>query len=391
MSLVGWILLLLVVAAIGYVVFTRRRAVRRPRNRVVLPEPTPADDDLATFGLSEVRVATKRETPLESARPVERPGEPAPKPVRETPERSERDEPRPVAASPRAASALPAAIRPGTGLWDEDDPSAAHLLASLAAHVGGTAAVLRFDDGAYVVEALAGVDKSLPDPIGADDCPLHRAQQDRVLTVLPNDLKGLRALGDPPRAYARALAEPPAARTFLVVGTPEVDEDPEALARIDRYADLLASITDLDTSDADTSADAPTVPRAAIIREEQEAAREADRPLAFALVTLADAEERLTEHTPEDVARAEADLHERLTDAPSVHRVEPFGDLLVGAFLDLTPEEMAEWCTELASSDPPLFIGAVAPAKGAPEAIRDAAAEALRDAYDQRRAQIVAA
>ena len=45
----------------------------------------------------------------------------------------------------------------------------------------------------------------------------------------------------------------------------------------------------------------------------------------------------------------------------------------------------------LASGDPPLFIGAVAPADGDPTGIGDAAAQALRDAYDQRRTRVVEA
>ena len=390
-SLVGWILLLLVVAVIGYVVFGHRLPVRRPPGRPSLPPSAPASDDLGTLGLSEVRVAAKRAEATEPARPIERAPEPAPRPVRESPDRSGASAPRPVAvpssATPRYAP--PAYVRPGSALWPNGGKAVAHLLASLAEHVGGTAAVLRHEDGAYVTEALAGTGSPAPDPIDADACPLHRAPQDRVLTVLPNDLKGLAALGAPAPRYARALAEPPAARAFLVIGVPEVDEDPERLAQIERYADLLAAITHLSEETEDEAAGSP-VPRADIIREEQAAARESGRPLAFALVTLAHAEELLEAGGP-DLSQAEAALRTRLADAPDVLRVEPFGDLLVGAFLGLSPEEMAEWCTDLASSDPPLFIGAVAPAEGAPEAVRDAAAEALRDAYDQRRAQIVSA
>ncbi len=422
MSLAGWILLLLIVAAAGYYLFRQQRRVVRPgASRPALPSTPTGNDDLSTLGLSEVRVAGNRESSRETrpadeprgasratsraespdrsgremgdrlgvseARPVTRPSESRPV--------ESRSEARPTEARPVASArpASPARVRPGTDLWDEDDRTVPHLLASLAAHVGGTAAVLRHRDGAYHVEALAG-GPALPDPIDVDDCPLHRAPQDRVLTVLPDDLGGLSALGDAPRAYARALADPPAARAFLVVTTPDEDEDPEALAQIERYADLLASLTDLRATDLDTEVEEPTrdapVPRATIIQEEQEKARDADRPLAFALVTLAHAEELLEAGGP-DLSKADAALHTRLTEAPHVRRVEPFGDLLVGAFLDLAPDAMAAWCTELAASDPPLFIGAVAPAEGEPEAVRDAAAEALRDAYDQRRAQIVSA
>ena len=166
-------------------------------------------------------------------------------------------------------------------------------------------------------------------------------------------------------------------------------------AHADRYLAVLDALTlepaapEVGPAEVpDAPADAP-VPRADIIAEEQAAARDAARPLAFALVTLADAEERLTAGTPEAVAVAEAALRDRLEVAEATRRVEPFGDLLFGAFLDLAPAGTADWCGTLAASDPPLFIGAVAPADGDPHAVRDAAAEALRDAYDQQRTRVV--
>ncbi len=407
MSLAGWILLLLVVAAAGYYLFRQRRAAPRPGTRSDARTRAPSsDDDLTSLGLSNVRVAATRAASgaaPEPSRSGSRPRDTPMRPARESALRDDRAEPRPVAPRPSgppasearpvasARPAPPAQVRPGTGLWDEDDRAVPHLLASLAASVGGTAAVLRHEGDVYHVEALAGDRTRLPAPIAADDCPLHRAAQEHVLTRLPDDLGGLATLGDEPRVYARALAGPPGERVFLVVGTPDADGDAEVLARIERYADLLASLTDLGGEPAEApSEEAPAVPRATIIREEQEAARSADRPLAFALVTLAHAEEVLEAEGP-GLARAEAALHARLAGAPNVERVEPFGDLLVGAFLHLAPEAMAEWCTELSASDPPLFIGAVAPAEGEPDAIRDAAAAALHDAYDKRRAQIVSA
>ena len=401
-STLGWLLLLVVVAAAGYVVFRRRRPVRRPAATA-----PPSGDDLTSLGLSEVRVR-----PADA--PARAPADPDPvlpgraaefEPARPAAQRTAPPAERRPAEAPERARPRPSGpyVREGTALWPDGDRSAALLLASLAEHVGGPAAVVAYDADAdaYVVEALAPAGRS-PEPVPAEACPLHRAPQDRVVTLLDADeLDGLEAVTGGGPVYARALAEPPAARAFLVASADGAG-GPDAL---DRYADLLADLSALGAAPTPAPADAASgpdaepalesdvpaaVPRADIIREEQEAARDADRPLAFALVTLADAE-ALLEGDPAVLAEAEAALRDRLGAADGVRRVEPFGDLLFGAFLALRPSGAADWCDALASGEPPLFIGAVAPADAAPEAVRDAAADALRDAYVKRRAQVVGA
>ena len=396
MSLVGWLFLLVVLAAVGAYAASRRRP-KRPAPTV--PHVAGDPDDLGSLGLSEVRPASARsEARPVQARPVEPAARPAASPVG-LPAVPSDDAPR-----PRAASVGGLAVAPGPP-WAA--PAAAHLLASLAAHTGGVVAVVRADGERYVVEART--DGGALEPVGGPPVALHG----------PTDLaRGtLRTLAALVGGSGRAV--PFGDRVVLVGGEGRASG---------RYLDLLASLVpggpapdhvfDLlpDASTAASGADAveaelaaraggrpksaagrgpsdeaPPVPRAAIIAQEQTAAREAARPLAFALVTLADAEERLTQHAPQDVARAEADLRDRLATAPDVRRIEPFGDLLFGAFLDLDPDGAAVWCDRLASGDPPLFIGAVAPADGDPTGIRDAAAQALRDAYDQRRTRVVEA
>lgn len=395
MSLSGWLLLLVVLAVIGVVLFRRRVVVRPPRSA---SRPTlPGSDDLTTLGLSEVRArsaedegALVRPSGL-TASGLDRDGVSAPRPAsREAslPPRREESQarPRPAAPAPEAGPF----VREGTDLWPGGGRAAGLLLASLSEQVGGPAAVLRLADDVYAVEAFAGKGP-VPEPIDALGTRLHRAPQDLVVTLLDGGTKGgVRAFGTY-GAYVRALAEPPAARVLLVVGLPEADPAEDAAHHVGLYADLLAEITALPTAavEASTAAAAAPVPRAAIIEAEQAAAAEAGAPLAFALVTLAEAEDLLTRGTPEDVAAAEAALRDRLEGAPDVRRVEPFGDLLFGAFLNLGREATAAWCDVLASDTPPLFIGAVAPAEGEPQAIRDAATEALRDAYDQQRTQVV--
>ena len=408
MPLVGWLLLFAVVVAIGYVLFRRRQSARRPSLR--LPE-VPDEDNLTSLGLSEVRVAAPAaaRTTEEAPDPAREFDAPRPEPVATPddaprPARSREEETRPPAEAPApAARAAPpdepaARLRPGAELWAGGEAAVSHLLASLAAHVHGTAAVLRAEGDHYAIEGLAGDGDDLPE--STDGGPLDRVPQDDLLTVLPEALGPLADLVGGPRAYARALAPEPAPRVYLVVGTDQTDDDPVAVAQLERYADLLASLVDLgdgdpqDEVDASAEADASAengapVPRAVLIADEQEAAAAAGRPLAFALVTLADAEKLLEAGGP-DLSAAQAALRQRLEDAPHAQRVEPFGDLLVGVFLDLEPGPMAAWCDDLASGDPPVFIGAVAPADGDAGAVRDAAAEALQDAYRHRTAQVVA-
>ena len=402
MPLVGWLLLFAVVVAIGYVLFRRRQSARRPPLR--LPE-VPDEDNLTSLGLSEVRVAAPvaARTTEKTPDPERESDAPRPEPAADLddgprPARSREEEARPLPEAPAPAAraaerdATAARLRPGAELWSGGEAAVSHLLASLAAHVHGTAAVLRAEGDHYAVEGLAGDGGDLPE--STDGGPLDRVPQDDLLTVLPEALGPLADLVGGPRAYARALAPEPAPRVYLVVGTDQTDDDPVVVAQLERYADLLASLVDLGDGDpqgeADPSAeDGAPVPRAVLIADEQEAAVAAGRPLAFALVTLADAEELLEAGGP-DLSAAQAALRQRLEDAPHAQRVEPFGDLLVGVFLDLEPGPMAAWCDDLASGDPPVFIGAVAPADGDAGAVRDAAAEALQDAYRHRTAQVVA-
>ena len=133
---------------------------------------------------------------------------------------------------------------------------------------------------------------------------------------------------------------------------------------------------------------APPPPRAVILNAEIDAARRDRRLLVFALVTLADAETVLRGGA-DDVVRAEAALRERLSAAPAVRRVEPFGDLLFGAFLDAEGPEVGRWAERLSASGRPLLVGAV-PAVGAADAVRAAATDALQRAYETEAVCVVA-
>ena len=371
MSFVGWLLLLVVLAAVGAVVARRRRP------QLPAPSVSPAEgdaDDLARLGLSAARPASARP-------PAPAPGASAPAALSRDPAAASREQPASEMEA-RAIAPRPGGVRLGDGApWN--GRAVPLLLGSLSAHARGHVAVIRHDGTVYTVVART------------DGGPLTPVRGTPLVLDGPTDL-GAGALGG-----LTALVGGPARATplgdyvVLVAGRG---------ASADRYLDLLAALTPgadpqrgaevaETVREAEAPADAPArpVPRAVLIGEEQAAARAEDRPLAFALVTLADAEDRLGRDTPEEVAVAEAALRERLEAAEGVRRVEPFGDLLFGAFVDRDPEGTAAWCDVLAAGKPPLFIGAVAPAHGDAADVRDAAAEALRDAYDKRGARIVAA
>ena len=389
-SFVGWFLLLLVIAVVG-------GAIAWHRQQSLPPPPVPYGDphDLSTLGLTPARprpVGVDLDDPDPYAEshgsrvPLPAvPGGPTRTPTTATARPVER--PAPAAVPSSSARPRPPVTAPDSP-WAA--PAVAHLLASLAAHVGGTVAVVRHDGERHLIEART--DGSAMAPVDGPALAL-----DGPMDLGPGALGALSSL-----VSGFAYAVPMGARILLIGG----DGDGEGTAR---YLDLLdilglggapteperGALPADDAGEdevhmAEEGGTRPT-PRAEIIAEEQRAAREADRPLAFALVTLADAEERLTTHPDEEVTLAEGDLRDRLEAAADVRRIEPFGDLLFGVFLDLDPARAATWCDRLASGEPPLFIGAVAPADGDPEGIRAAAVAALRDAYDQRRAHIVEA
>ncbi len=134
---------------------------------------------------------------------------------------------------------------------------------------------------------------------------------------------------------------------------------------------------------------APRTSRGIILMGEIDAARRDRRLLVFALVTLADAE-AVIRAGDAGVVRAEAALRQRLTAARAVRRVEPFGSLLFGVFLDAEGPEVVQWAERLSAQGHPLLVGAV-PAVGSEEAVRTAATDALQSAYERAVVCVVAA
>ena len=255
------------------------------------------------------------------------------------------------------------------------------------------------------------------------------------------------------QAVARTLAGPPQARVLLVADlppdAPALDRDTAAL--VGHYADVLAGLTtappadepeepdvlgpddadalraDADGSaepDGDAGADAgedggeeaggdapqdedaepnaeavaqpgqprgapPLPPRGVILNAEIDAARRDRRLLVFALVTVADVE-TVVRGGADGVVRAEAALRQRLTAAPAVRRVEPFGELVFGVFLDAEGPEVVAWAERVSASGVPLLVGAV-PASGSGEIVRATAMAALQSAYEKETVCVLAA
>ena len=118
--------------------------------------------------------------------------------------------------------------------------------------------------------------------------------------------------------------------------------------------------------------------RTALLSAEIASSREADQPLAFALVTRADVESALASGDPEAATNA---LCAELRTHEAVRRAEPFGDLVVGVFLDADALAASRWTRTLIGHEPPLRLGLVAPADYDAAAVRADAESALAEAW----------
>ena len=129
-------------------------------------------------------------------------------------------------------------------------------------------------------------------------------------------------------------------------------------------------------------------PRREIIAEEIERATTEDRALALALIYLNRAED-VAEAGEEAVAEAEAALEQRLHDHTPEGRVERFGELTYGVFLEGSTAEA--WAThlhdQLADEAGPLEGGVsigvalLSERHQSPDALRNDATKALQEAY----------
>ncbi len=340
--------------------------------------------------------------------------------------------PEPVAADDPDERARPAST-PRAAI-----PGVAPLLDSLRSSLAArSVALLRYDEGSdgYEVVGRAGQGFGGKFNFPAPGNALHRVPADGSISLLDAETFGALVYHIRPEStvgHAAALAVDASTRHLLVADR-GADEGPFASPQLDllgEFADLVgrllgatgerpppgapralpagadkasrkkhapdSQLADLFAPAADESlrapgedsgarepddAPAPLPQRRAILAEEIGLARDGGRPLAFALVTSRGAEEA---DGPVDMEGVENDLRRRLEETDGTARVERFGDALMGAFGYFDAGSAEEWAERVASSGDPVHIGiAMLADRHGPEDLREDAAAALHDAYEQ--------
>jgi hypothetical protein len=226
---------------------------------------------------------------------------------------------------------------------------------------------------------------------------------------------------------------------FLVADAPATTDlgTPRSRTLVERFAELLGMLLEADNADAvdtrvpalDTS-DAPAAPegrtiedtlpeeapaqeappddapdaqdamrpRREIIADEMEAARAEQQSLAMTLVHLNRAE-ALARRSDDAVEEAEAALGDELRDVAPHARIERFGELTYGLFFDAPTEAVEKWAVQfqddmsrrrgLLEGGVSIGVAMLGDRHETPEALREDATEALREAYETGTCTIV--
>ncbi|WP_263786812.1 GGDEF domain-containing protein [Salinibacter grassmerensis] len=295
----------------------------------------------------------------------------------------------------------------------------------------------------YRIEALASRHPSVRESGSFDtQTPLLTATMSREsvtyrsLTGAEVAVEDLGYYDDPPTVDHLALApvaQPDASSTtFLVADAPSDTDLGSSRARtvLSHFADTVALLLDVGRSpdgpepepspdsahevddadmpspsangtvEADTEAeDAPEEsprPRRELIAEEMETARSSSEPLALALVHLNRAES-IARQGEEAVASAERLFQARLEQKAPNHRVERFGELTYGVFFRAGPDTIEPWIADFEAAmaqeqgqlEGGASVGVAMWTDETPEALRTAATEALREAYETGTCTIV--
>ncbi|MEF8816521.1 MAG: GGDEF domain-containing protein [Salinibacter sp.] len=211
----------------------------------------------------------------------------------------------------------------------------------------------------------------------------------RARTVLSHFADTVALLLDADRSPDAAEAEPSSEDA-------DVGQDTDVVQDADLLSQKTNGTVEADTEpDDDPDQESPR-PRRELIAEEMEAAQSASEPLALALVHLNRAES-IARQGEEAVASAERLFQARLEQKAPNRRVERFGELTYGVFFRAGPDTIEPWIAD--------FEGAMADEEGqleggasvgvamwtdeSPEALRTAATEALREAYETGTCTIV--
>ncbi len=179
---------------------------------------------------------------------------------------------------------------------------------------------------------------------------------------------------------------------------PEPVPSPEGTHEVED-ADLLSPNAN-GTPEADIEADEDPEesprPRRELIAEEMETARSSSEPLALALVHLNRAES-IARQGEEAVASAERLFEARLEQKAPTQRVERFGELTYGVFFQAGADTIEPWIADFEAAmaqeqgqlEGGASVGVALWTDETPEALRTAATEALREAYETGTCTIV--
>jgi hypothetical protein len=231
------------------------------------------------------------------------------------------------------------------------------------------------------------------------------AQPDASTTFLVADAPADIDLGS---SRARTVLSHFADTVALLLDADRLDRSPEVSeaepspgdADVVEDADLLSQKTN-GTAEADPEPDDdpvenPPRPRRELIAEEMGAAQSASEPLALVLVHLNRAES-IARQGEEAVASAERLFEARLEQKAPNRRVERFGELTYGIFFWASPDTIEPWIADfeaaMAQEEGQLeggaSVGVAVWTDETPEALRTAATEALREAYETGTCTIV--
>ncbi len=342
------VLLLIALALVMSSMRRQRRDEPPPYASRPLPSTASSEPDLKSLGIMEIRPKQPAATaPVANGAPPPKADGPAPD-----------DE---VQARPMKVYGLPtgepvAQAEQQTAPASKPDASArgaleACLDAVCAALGAGAACLLKQEDFSLDYRVVAGVGGARPSGhVFSTPAPLLAAHMARqavtVRAVEAGDLDpaclGYRD-GDGVREVALAPV-PAASETDFYILLADAAEDEALRSRYARtlmvqFADVLSTLLDVPPPAVDEPRS-----RLEIIAEEMDRARTLDRDLALALVYLNRAED-VSALGAAAVGEAEHLLDERLRRATRHGRIERFGEMTYGVFLDGSVREVEAWST----------------------------------------------
>lgn len=352
----GLFFVLALLALVGLALQRSRRRAARPS--VPVDPPRSREEELRALGISEIRPRSGPSRP-----------EPAPEPPSEEPPASldvvEGEVAGGAAATPESGplpsrAAAPASDPPPRSVlpvaddhpfWQVHSPTAlTSFLRALWAATEVQTAVLAVaeEDGTYtLLDARSHLTNLHKEGRLPADCFLRVASAQRPITILTEKdplVRDLPYYRTPQHVGEVAILPVPwrEGRPVYLVADLAADAPPfteRQRALLLGFAELLRTMLAHPPAAAGTR---PLPTRRAVIAEEMARARADGRPLALALVYPVEGE-AVAERGETAVAEAERTLRLALEDLVHHGRLEPFGELMYGAFLHDDPPTLARW------------------------------------------------